>query len=61
MNKRILLVVLFSLFVVAYIFGNSDENVKFHKGIEFEVFNGMSLKTADFSKKPDVKQKHIKI
>ena len=57
MKKRIILTVLSSLLVVAYVFGNSDENVKFHKGIDFEIFNKMSMKTRDFSKKPDLEGK----
>ena len=57
MKKGILLTVFCSLFVVGYVFGNNDEEVKFHKGIEFEVFHNMPLGTPDFSKKPDLEGK----
>jgi hypothetical protein len=52
--KRILLTAFCSIFVIAYLFGINDEIVKFHKGIDFEVFNNMPMKTPDFSKKPDL-------
>jgi len=58
MKKRILIVAMFFLFIVGYIFGsNNNENVKFHKGIFFQVFNHMSIKTPDFFKKPDLEGK----
>jgi hypothetical protein len=43
-----------SIFVVGFTFGNNDEEVKFLKGIDFEIFNKMSMKTRDFSKTPDL-------
>ena len=52
--KRILLTAFCSIFVIAYLFGINDETVKFHKGIDFEIFNNMPMKTFDFSKQPDL-------
>ena len=57
MKKGILLVVLCSLFLAGNVFGNDDDVVKFHKGIDFEIFNKMSMKSRDFSKKPDLEGK----
>ena len=57
MKKRILLHVLCFIFLAGNVFGNNDEVVKFHKGIDFEIFNKMSMKSRDFSKKPDLEGK----
>ena len=57
MKKRILLPVLCSLFVAVNVFGNDDEEVKFHKGIVFEIYHKMPLEKPDFSKIPDVEGK----
>ncbi len=57
MRKRILLAALCSLFLAGNAFGNDDEEVKFHKGIAFEIYHKMSLEKPDFSRTPDVEGK----
>jgi len=57
MRNRIIVTAMCLLFIVGYVFGSDDEEVKFHKGIVFEVFKNMSTETPDFSKIPDVEGK----
>lgn len=54
MRERILLIVISLLCAVGYGFHSGEEEVLFLKGIDFEIFNEMSIETPDFSKKPDL-------